>query len=119
MALTWPPSLPQVPQKGYTEEVGAIIVKTPMDAGPAKIRRRSNKPAVLNLTFIMTTADLTTLDTFIQTTLGYVSRFAFPHPRTGSSVDCRIMPTGEGTMYNISYLAPGYYTISMQFEVMP
>jgi len=116
---SWPTTLPQVPQKGYTEEIGAIIIKTPMDSGPAKMRRRSNKPTVLNLSFIMTTEQVALLDNFIENTIAYTIRFEFTHPRTGIQEECRFMPQGEGTMYNISYLAPGYYTVSTQFEVMP
>lgn len=125
MAYTWPPGLPQTPQKGYTEEIGALIIKTPMDAGPAKIRRRGTKPAVLNMSFIMTTAQVGILDFFITNTILGTARFAFPHPRLTVNfqdpqlAEVRLMPQGEGNLYNISYLAPDFYTISLQFEVMP
>jgi len=123
----WPPSLPSVPQKGYTEERGVNLVITPMDAGPAKVRKRSNKPTILNMSFIMTDADLVTLESFITTTIAYTSRFTFPHPRLkvsagsnlAATVDCRFMPQSNGALYTLTYISPGYYTISVQFEVMP
>ena len=31
---TWPNTLPQSPQKGFTESIGALVIRTPMDAGP-------------------------------------------------------------------------------------
>jgi hypothetical protein len=117
--IYWPPGVPNVPQKGYTEDRGVNLVVTPMDAGPAKVRKRSNKPAVLNMSFIMTTAQLATLDDWIINTINYVSRFKFTHPRTNQSVDCRFMPQSSGNVYTTNYLAPGYYTISVQLEVMP
>ena len=120
MAYTWPaaPTLPQSPQKGYTEDIGANLVKTPMDSGPAKVRKRGAKPTVLNMTFLMTTAQVNNLNTFL-TTISYTARFNFTHPRTSTQVECRIVPQGEGTMYTSTYQAPGYYNISMVFEVMP
>jgi len=118
-SYTWPPTLPQVPQKGYTEDKGFILIKTPMDAGPAKVRKRGKRPNVLNVSFLMTSTDITTLEYFVEYTILGTARFAFPHPRTGTLTEVRIMPQGEGVMYNISYLAPGYYTVSLQLEVMP
>ena len=113
-----------IPQKGYTEEVGAVFIKTPMDSGVSKIRRRGNKPATLNLSYIMTTADVDTLDNFIAATTqasgtGAVSRFDFPHPRTGNIVEARFVPQDSGTIYTAAYLAPGYYTIALQLEILP
>ena len=57
MAYTyvWEPTLPQVPQKGFSESIGALILRTPMDAGPAKQRYRGRRSNTMQLTFIMTT----------------------------------------------------------------
>jgi hypothetical protein len=124
-SYTWPAGLPQVPQKGYTEDKGFILIKTSMDAGPAKIRRRGKRPDVLNVSFIMTNTDVDTLQYFVDYTIKGTARFAFPHPRLTTNprspvyAEVRIMPQGEGVMYNMSYLAPNYYTVSMQLEVMP
>ena len=117
----WPPGLPQVPQKGYTETGGANILSTSMDAGPAKRRYRGKKAQVLNVSFLMTTAELETLETFVlgPSAIRGVTRFGFPHPRTGSIVEVRIMPEGEGNLYNTSYTAPGYFTVTLALEVLP
>lgn len=121
MAYTyvWPTALPQVPQKGYSETGGVLVVKTPQDKGPAKMRKLGSKPQMLNVSFLMTTAQLTTLETFVKTTTGGVSRFGFTHPRTGVIVEVRIVPQGEGDYYTLTYVAPGYYTVQLQFEVLP
>lgn len=120
MAYTWPGSLPQVPQKGYTEDKGFILIKTPMDAGPAKIRKRGKRPDMLNVSFIMTSAEVGYLQNFVENTLLGTARFNFPHPRlTGTTSEVRLVPQGEGILYNMSYLAPNYYTVTMQLEVLP
>lgn len=118
-AYAWPPGLPQSPQKGFTETGGALIMRTQMDAGIAKQRRRGLSPSQINLSFILTTAQVSILETFIKETIKGVSRFGFPHPRTNTVEEVRIIPTGEGTLYNLAYLAPEYWTLSIQFEVLP
>ena len=117
----WPPGLPQVPQKGYTETGGANILSTNMDSGPAKRRYRGKRVQMLNVSFLMTTQELTTLETFVlgPSAIRGVARFGFPHPRTGSIVEVRIMPEGEGSLYNTSYTAPGYFTVTLTLEVLP
>lgn len=124
-SYTWPNGLPQAPQKGYTEDKGLIIIKTPMDSGPAKIRKRGKRPDVLNVSFIMTSTDVSVLQNFVENTIQGTARFGFPHPRLTTNpaapviAEVRIVPQGEGVMYNMSYLAPNYYTVTMQLEIMP
>jgi hypothetical protein len=117
----WPATLPQVPQKGFTETGGANIVSTPMDQGIAKRRYRGKKPQTMQLSFIMTDAQVQTLETFVlgPNFIRSISRFGFTHPRTHQTVEVRLIPQGEGAMYNLSYLAPGYWTVSLQMEILP
>ena len=124
MALSvWPTTLPQSPQKGYTESVGQNVIRSPMDAGPAKQRYRGKSPNNLNVSFIMTTAQTQTLDTFVGDTLKGVKRFLFKHPRFVSQspqpqVEVRIIPQ-NGQHYQLQYLAPDYWTVTMQLEILP
>ena len=115
----WPASLPQVPQKGFTETGGALVLRTQMDAGVAKQRRRGLSPSQMQLAFIFTTAQVSTFELFVKNTIKGVARFGFKHPRTGVIEEVRIIPQSDGNMYNIAYLAPGYWNLSMQFEVLP
>lgn len=121
MAYTyvWPVSLPQSPQKGFSESGGALIVRTPMDAGPAKMRRRAKSVNKLTLTFIMTDVQVNTLEDFIDNSIKGTARFGFTHPRKNTIVEVRIVPQGEGDLYTLTYLAPGYWTVAMTFEVLP
>src|SRR5574343_16922 len=114
----WPASLPQVPQKGYSEDIGVNVQVTPMEQGPAKYRRRGRKPAKLSVSFIMTTAQVATLENFVENTIKGVARFGFTHPRTNAVVETRIIPS-DGVYYKLTYLAPGFYTVSSTFEILP
>ena len=120
MAYTyvWPGGLPGSPQKGFSETHNVNTVRTGMDAGPAKTRYRGRLPSNLTVSFIMTTAQVSTLEDFVHNTLKGSARFGFTHPRTGSVVEVRIVP-GQAAMYNLQYLAPGYYKVDLQLEVLP
>lgn len=115
----WPTTLPQNPQKGFTESIGINVIRSATDAGPAKQRRRAGRPNEMNLSFLMTTAQTQTLETFIKDTLSGVKRFTFPHPRLYTPVEVRIVPGSGGEFFNLQYVAPGYWSTSLKFEVMP
>lgn len=118
-AYVWPSTLPQTPQKGFSETGGVLILRTPMDAGPAKMRRRGPKPRTLNLSFLMTTEQVSILENFINNTIRGTARFGFTNPRTYAIEEVRIVPQSEGALYTSTYTAPGYWTVTMQFEVLP
>lgn len=91
-----------------------------MDAGPAKTRIRFERPSTMSVEFLMTTAEVTIFESFVNTTLsGGVLRFTFTHPRKLSSVEVRIVAGQDGGMYNVTYVAPGYWGITMQWEILP
>jgi hypothetical protein len=73
----------------------------------------------MDLSFILTTAQTTTLETFIKDTLLGVKRFSFLHPRTAATVEARIIPSGDGEFFKLQYLAPGYWNTSLKFEILP
>jgi hypothetical protein len=123
----WPTALPQSPQKGFKESVGQNIIRSPMDAGPAKMRNRGKRPNTMDLSFILTTAQTTILENFIKNAstnvslpgISGVGRFSFTHPRTATTVEARIVPQSEGEFYGLEYLAPGYWKTSLKFEILP
>jgi hypothetical protein len=118
--LTWPVTLPQVPQKGFQESIGVNVIRTATDAGPAKQRRRARRPSTFDLSFILTTDQTQTLETFINESLFGVKRFNFPHPRLlGTTVEVRIVPGSDGEFFRLQYLAPGYWSTSLKLEVLP
>lgn len=121
----WRSTLPQQPQKGYSESHGINIIRSNMDAGPAKQRRRSANPGTLDVSWILTSAQLEDFETFVEGTLGGVKRFKFPHPRLSTYAtqstwkEVRIVPSGSGDLYKVQYLAPGYWQVSANLEILP
>ncbi len=121
MAYTyvWPPSLPQMPLNNYSENAGAIIIRTQPDAGPSKMRRRGQRPDQLSVQYNMSTAQVETLRDFILDTLRGTTRFGYTHPRTGLIVEARVVPQGDGQLFTVAYLLPDYWQVSLQLEVLP
>jgi hypothetical protein len=118
-SYVWPPSLPQTPLASYSETSGAIILRTQPDAGPAKMRRRGKRPDTLSVQFDMSTAQVETLRSFLMDTLMGTVRFDFTHPRTLQVVEVRVVPQQDGQLFNLSYLLPEYWQVSLQMEVLP
>lgn len=121
MAVTyvWPGTLPQAPLAGVSESKGTLILRTPMDKGPAKMRRRAERPDTMALRMIMDSTQLSTLETFVFTTIGSTARFGFPHPRSGSQIEARLVPNQDGELYTVTDLSPTVFSVSFTVEVLP
>ena len=113
--ITWPSTLPAPLTTGYTEEAPSGTIRTQMDAGPAKLRRRyTAAPRPFSLSYRMTLAQVATLDTFYVTTArAGTLRFNWTNPRTGAACEAR-------------FLSPPQYTgveqdadVSVGIEAMP
>lgn len=115
----WPPSLPRAPRRdGYSEQGGANVLRTPMDAGPAKQRRRSRRPAPVQCVYRLTADQVQTLTGFIDNTLRGVARFGWPHPRTRQVVEARVVPAEQG-LYTIAPVRAGWWDVTLSVEVLP
>jgi hypothetical protein len=119
--LSWPTAnnFPQSPQKGFSESIGVNVVRSPMDAGPAKQRRRSQRPSIMDVNFILTTQQTQMLEAFVFNDLEGTRRFNFLHPRLATTVEVRIVPQSEGELFRLQYLAPGYWQANLKFEILP
>lgn len=118
-AYTWPVSLPQNVRQDFQTVRATNILSTTMDIGPAKRRRRGAGIEQLKVGFYMTTAQVATLETFVQSTIKGTARFDFPHPVTASTVEVRIVPQSDGQMYTVAYYSPTLWVVDMGLEVIP
>lgn len=90
--LIWPTTIPsRVLHSSYNEELGESTLKSDMDAGPPKMRPRSNaEPDTCSGTIVMTTAQTRLLDTFyFETTRRGAVMFTWRHQRTGRDSLCQ------------------------------
>lgn len=115
---TWPGTLPTAPEgPGYTETVPNTVVRTSMDAGPPKVRQRFTagvRPFAMS--WMLTKAQVATLDTFYLTTLagGSLSFDGLAHPRTQATATFRFI--GPPTY---AYLGPDVWRATTQLEIVP
>jgi hypothetical protein len=117
MPSSWPATLPQkIEASGYAETDNTVLVRSSMDVGPAKVRRRTTAK-VTNITgsISCTKTQVATLQTFYDTTLeGGALEFTWTHPRTGASTDFRFVAPPS-----IGGLGPDLYTIGLSLEILP
>lgn len=119
---TWPTSLPQKPlQQGYDENKPNTLIRTQMDKGPDKVRRRFTAGVrTFGTQFLLSDTQVSTLETFIDDELeGGALRFDWTHPRTGASVSFRIVPQGEDALLSYSAVSDNLYRVQMQLEILP
>jgi hypothetical protein len=88
----WPGILPSAPlAQHFREDAASALLRTEMDQGPAKLRRRTTAGvAVLEVAYLLSRAQVAALDAFYAGALsGGMLAFSYTHPRTGATVQCR------------------------------
>lgn len=95
------------------------ILRTPMDSGPAKLRKRSNRPSPLSISFLLKTSEVAILEDFVNNTIKGTARFYFTHPRKLTQCEVRIVPSQDGSLFTSTYRAPGYWGVALQIEILP
>jgi hypothetical protein len=116
VATPWPVTLQQkLNERGFAYAVGETVIRTEMDVGPVKVRRRSTRPIdKIKGSINLTTDEYDTLQYFFNTTLnGGTERFSFNHPITGVSTEFRF--TGP---ISYSSIGGGNFVADMEWEVM-
>lgn len=112
---SWPVSLPSLELDGYAETAPDVVLRSQMDAGPAKVRRRFTagvRPIAGQVT--LTAAQTATLDAFYVTDLaGGATPFDWTHPRTGAACVMRFTePPGYTPVEQ-------FYRATLRLEIMP
>jgi hypothetical protein len=98
----WPGTLPdKVLKNGYDEVFADNVIRTPMEVGPPKVRRRSTAaPKFFRVSQLLSSTQVGYLDTFYNTTLSSGSiQFDWKHPRTGSAVTTMRFKTPPRVQY--------------------
>ena len=115
---SWPATLPQeLNRRGYSESLPANVIRTSVDAGPEKRRRRFTA-AVRPLAgrMIMASVQLDTLETFFRDVIGDGAlSFDFPAPRDPGSTLTVVFSSPP------SWTNPGgdNYDVTLEMEIHP
>jgi len=119
---TWPATLPQslLLPLGRKRQPG--VLRSEMETGPAKQRARFTAAVRQYVSsIIVTQAQLSTFDTFYETTLGQgADAFTWQDPETDVSASLRFMGEPEVTMLRPNATASSrLYRITMELEKLP
>lgn len=113
----WPEDLPAAPlADGFQETWPDTTLRSQVDVGPAKTRRRSTAGiGKLTLAYYLTPAQCAVLKDFYQNDLaGGSLRFDMPHPVTGDSITCRFTrPPAPAAA------SPQRFKAAIELEVLP
>lgn len=113
---TWPDTLPQnLLMDSYEETAPDVLIKSNMETGPAKVRRRvtaSVRPVKGHQ--IMTQEQLGIFKAFFNDTLyGGSMRFTWTDPTDDDPVEMRFVDAPTWSSQD------GYYRVSMNMEILP
>lgn len=93
MAISWPSNLPELPEaEGFSEAPDSGVIRTEMDTGPAKTRRRFTATTCgIKVKYAVTQTQSLIFDSFHKTTLyGGALSFLWTNPRSGLEITVRI-----------------------------
>jgi hypothetical protein len=116
--IQWPSTLPDCLQlNGYSESIPDQTIRTNMEYGIAKVRRRSsNAVRPVSGSIVVTKEQLDTLkDFYINTLAGGVLRFAWVEPLDGTTV--AEMRFTSPPSY--SKESPDIFKVNMELEILP
>lgn len=115
---TWPGSLPQlVSARGYRESPPENSIRSPMDGGVAKVRRRTTAGVrLIKCQLDLTLAQVETLDVFYDSTLQSGSlAFDWVDPRNQAAASFRFLRPPEYAPVE----SDAAWVASLEFEILP
>jgi len=108
---TWPSSL-KINKENFRETPQNNVLRSDMDVGPAKIRKRSSlNVRSVSFSLFLTDAELETLDAFYLA--NDALSFDFVHPRTDATVSARFVQPPEYSLNETMW------SVSVALEVLP
>lgn len=118
MSIIWPETLPQkFLARGYDERTPNNVIRSKMDQGPDKVRRKStDAPWVFSGFIRIDESQVPIWLEFYYTTLMEVRSFTFPHPRTGDPITVRVFNNSESAPPLRAVSANGKYELQLALE---
>lgn len=116
----WPGTLPGFSVELTDQRIDGTI-RSSMDAGPAKVRRRfSAVSRIIETAVTLTAAQRATFDTFFADTLGEGSLpFDFDDPADGTTVELRFLAPPQMTAIAVASGYVSQWRVQMSLEILP
>ena len=112
----WPGTLPTIFQvQGFKEDGADNLIRSSMDVGPAKVRRRTTTNVRNHAgSMWLTDTQYSALRTFFETTVSYGSQSFTMDDVHGTNRDFRFVKPPE-----YSSIGPGYWEVKLSLEELP
>lgn len=113
----WPTTLPpELPEDGFSLTVADNLIRSNMDIGPPKVRRRtSSNITKVEGTLLLSNTELATFEAFYITTLSYGAlQFDWVHPITNVACEMRF-----STPPKYSAASGDYTQVTLNLEILP
>jgi len=120
--IVWPAGLPQAPLvRSLSETFPALALRTEMETGPAKMRRRATAvPRSFDIELSLTRNQVALFDQFYTDSIKLGSiPFEWKHPRTGAVCDMRITSTPNARPKAPRQSGTEYWSLSFGIEILP
>ena len=118
----WPTSLPQKPLiDGYKRVVPNTLIRSSMDTGSDKVRKRGRfKPQEISATYVLTAAQRNALEAFVHDKIaeGAIC-FNWPHPELNKLVRARIKASQDGILEFSPYGTTNRWQVTLKLEIWP
>lgn len=119
---TWPASLPQALHIGATEQRQKAFIRSEMETGPHKQRRRFTAASrFIRGSLLLTKAQRATFDTFYETTLGEgADEFDWVDPNDNSTtVSMRFTAVPQKQAVNGGATGVSLWRLGLELEILP
>jgi len=118
----WPTSLPQKPLiDGYKRVVPNNLIRSSMDTGSDKVRKRGRfKPQEISATYVLTAVQRNALEAFVHDNIaeGAIC-FNWPHPELNKLVRARIKASQDGVLEFSPYGTTNRWQVTLKLEIWP
>ncbi len=121
MSEVWPDSLPGFILKSWSYKKKSSILKSEMEVGPPKRRRRTTaEMSVCNGTLELTAAQFEIFREFLEVNLyGGIKPFMWPDFIAGEPREVRLSIDTGGDLYSVKQSGKNSFKVSMTVEVHP
>lgn len=115
-SVTWPSTLPNCPERDYSESLKDNVIRSDMDAGMQKQRQRYTRTQrMMSVSFLLTDAQKATFYTFFSNIKGGALPFNFPDPLTGTSIVVRTTGAINGPVF----VSKNLWRVKFEVEILP
>lgn len=115
---TWPASLPIPLGSDYMLDFGDPTVRTDMDSGPARVRRRyTAAPDLISVSWKFTESQMAAFRVFIETDIDYGAAWFYLSLKDGSAAGMVTREVRFAAPPRAAYIPGGYWHVSATLEV--